>query len=102
MFQRRRIKALKLYSAHPWLLSECRSNKVFRICRDILIPLRSAGKKKTKTSLPPSYQVYKKGHFDNKKTVFSIEFSKKKNTPTLKLGTDSLCKILASSPPTAF
>lgn len=61
------MRALKCNSAHLQLLSECRSNKDFKICRDVFIPLHSAGKKKKKPqkiSFPPSYQVCKKGHFD--------------------------------------
>lgn len=43
------MRALKCNSAHLQLLSECRSNKDFKICRDVLIPLHSAGKKKKTT-----------------------------------------------------
>lgn len=49
MFQRHRTRPLKLNSAHFQLLRECRSIKDFKICRDVLVPLCSTGKKKNKS-----------------------------------------------------
>lgn len=99
------MRALKCNSAHLQLLSECRSNKDFKICRDVLIPLHSAGKKKKnhkKSLFLPLTRCARRGILINSNSQSQVLQNNKKILPTQKCHTNNACKVLASSPPMAF